>query len=92
MAEKQQEHRHSLERRTIHWNTADQRLGLVLGFLLAAGVAFGGFWLISHGRDGLGLASVITSIGGPTTAFILGRRRQEKERSEKASSFPTFTR
>src|SRR5579864_6200974 len=92
MAERQQEHRHSLERRVVHWNTLDQRLGLFCGFVLALAIAAGGFWLILHGRDGTGIASVITSIGAPTGIFIWGRRKQEKERAEKASSFPTFTR
>jgi uncharacterized membrane protein len=92
MAERQQEHRHTLERRVVSANTTDQRLGLILGFLLAVAIGAGGFWLILNGRDATGIASVITSIAGPTGAFIWGRRRQEKERSEKASSFPTFTR
>ncbi len=91
MAEKQQDHRQTLEKRVVHWNTLDQRLGLILGFVLAVGIGFGGFWLIRTGKDGTGIAAVITSIGGPTGVFIWGRRRQEKERTEKASSFPTFT-
>jgi len=92
MAEKQQEHRHRIERRVVDWNTLDQRIGLFLGFILALAIAVGGFWLILHGKDGIGISSVITSIGAPTGVFIWGRRKQEKERAEKASTFPTFTR
>lgn len=92
MAERQQEHRHSIERRVVNWNTLDQRIGLFLGFILALSVAVGGFWLILHGKDAVGISSVIASIGTPAGIFILGRRKQEKERAEKASSFPTFTR
>ena len=48
MAEKQQEHRHRIERRVVDWNTLDQRIGLFLGFILALAIAVGGFWLIVH--------------------------------------------
>lgn len=92
MAEKQQAHRQAIESRVIKWNTLDQRMGLFLGFVLALSVAAGGFWLIYAGKDGVGIAAVITSIAGPTGAFIWGRWKQEKERAEKAGSFPTLTR
>lgn len=92
MAKKQQEHRQALEARVIKWGTVDQRLGLILGFILAMSIAGGGFWLIKSGKDGTGIAAVITAIAGPTGAFIWGRSKQSKERDEKASTFPTFTR
>lgn len=92
MAERQQAHRQRIESRVVNWNTLDQRIGLFLGFTLAMAVGIGGFWLILHGKDATGIAAVITSLATPAGIFIFGRRKQEKERTEKASSFPTFSR
>jgi uncharacterized membrane protein len=83
MAEKQQDHRHGLERRVVHSNTFDQRLGLVLGFIIMLSVAGSGVWLVSQGKDASGSAALVGSVGGPVVAFIYGRRRQESERSNK---------
>jgi uncharacterized membrane protein len=83
MAEKQQVHRQDPEQHVLKSNTTNQRLGVVLGFVLAMSVAAGGFFLIYIGRNAAGIAAVITSIGGPSTIFVVGRKRQEKERSEK---------
>jgi len=91
-AERQSTHRQTLEARVIGANIFDQRLGVILGFILAMSVAAGGFYLIHAGHNAGGIAAVITSIGGPSGVFIWGRRKQAKERDEKASSFPTFTR
>ena len=92
MAEKQASHRQTLEARVIGANVFDQRLGVILGFILALFVAAGGGFLIYTGHNAGGIAAVITSIGGPSGVFIWGRQKQAKERNEKASSFPTFTR
>lgn len=83
MAERQQEHRHSLEKRVVNSNTFDQRLGLCLGFIIMMSVAGAGVWLISSGRDAAGTAALVASVAGPVTAFIYGRRKQEAERAEK---------
>src|SRR2546430_17026274 len=80
MAEKQQEHRHRIERRVVDWNTLDQRIGLFLGFILALAMAVGGFWVIFHGKGGIGYFSLITSIGSPTCVFIWGRWQAGKSR------------
>ncbi len=83
MAEKQQVHRQGLESHVVRSNTSNQRLGVVLGFILAMSVAAGGFWLIHEGKSGSGIAAVIASIGTPAGIFIWGRVKQEQERREK---------
>jgi uncharacterized membrane protein len=83
MAEKQHDHRIGLEKYVVHSNSLNQRLGVILGFVLAVSVAGGGFWLVYSGRDATGIAAVITSIAGPSSIFIWGRTQQKKERAEK---------
>jgi len=92
MAEKQAAHRQAMESRVIGANIFDQRLGVILGFVLAIFVAVGGGYLIYTGHNAGGISAVITSIGGPSSVFIWSRRKRSKELNEKASSFPTFTR
>ena len=83
MAERQQLHRQDLEKEVVHSNSTNQRWGLILGFVLAMSVAAGGFWLLDVGKDGFGIAAVISSIGTPGAIFVWGRIKQKKERSEK---------
>lgn len=88
MAERQQAHRHDLEQHVIKSNSSNQRLGVVLGFIIALFVAGGGFWLVYLGREAAGIASVITSIAGPASVFVWGRLQQKKERAEKLEGAP----
>jgi uncharacterized membrane protein len=83
MAEKQQEHRHQIESRVVWSNTTDQRIGLILGFIVMMSVAGAGIWCVSIGKDTTGLSALITSVGGPVAAFIYGRKKQSEERQNK---------
>ena len=83
MAEKQQEHRHQIESRVVWSNTTDQRIGLILGFIVMMPVAGAGIWCVSIGKDTTGLSALITSVGGPVAAFIYGRKKQSEERQNK---------
>ena len=86
MAEKQQTHRHGLEAEVVRGNITDQRLGLVLGFIVMMSVAGAGTWCVVHGKDTAGLAALLGSVGGPVVAFIYGRKKQSDERKEKSQS------
>lgn len=84
MAERQQEHRHQIENRAIRGNIFDQRLGLILGFIVMMSVASAGMWCVYLGKDTAGLAALLGSVAGPVAAFIYGRKKQSDERKEKA--------
>jgi uncharacterized membrane protein len=83
MAEKQQEHRHGLESRAIRGNIFDQRLGIIMGFIVMMSVAAAGMWCVYLGKDTAGLAALLASVGGPVAAFIYGRKKQSEERKDK---------
>jgi uncharacterized membrane protein len=82
----QVEHRQSLESAVILGNVRAQRLGPILGTVLASLVIVGGFLVVILNKDATGYAAVLTAGG-----FLLGnslyqRFRQEKERKEKLAA------
>jgi len=52
MAESQHAHRQSLEKHVIHSNISAQKLGTVLGFIVAMTVVVGGMFLVHEGKSG----------------------------------------
>ena len=54
MAESQHDHRQALEKHVIHSNVSAQRLGTVLGFIVAMTVVIGGMYLVHEGKAGRG--------------------------------------
>jgi len=83
MAERQQEHRQGLEACVVRANTFDQRLGLVLGFIVMMFVAGSGVLCVYIGKNTAGLSALLASVGGPVAAFIYGRKKQSDERKDK---------
>lgn len=83
MAEKQQDHRQVLEKRVVFANTRSQTHGLIAGFIVAMTVVSGGIWLIAHGKDGSGLAAVITALVALVGVFVYGRHKQNQDLRNK---------
>lgn len=83
MTEKQAEHRQHLERISVEGNLRAQTLGQILAFIVMLAGIGGGVWLISIGKNAQGLATVLAPLAGAAGVFLIGRRRQEKERREK---------
>ena len=92
MAEKQQEHRQTIERNVIFGNTASQTRGNYLGFIVCMTAILGGIWLIYLGRETIGLAAVIAPITGLVAIFVVSKYQQKKELDAKASSLKRPTR
>ncbi len=83
MAEKQQDHRQEMESRVVRGNSFDQRLGLILGFIVMMSAVGVGFWCVVHGKDTAGLTALLTAVTAPVVAFIYGRKKQAEERRNK---------
>ena len=83
MAEEQSRHRQHLEKRTIEANIQAQKRGQVFGFLVGAAGVLGGFYLVSIGKDGYGIAAVLGSIASLVGVYIYGKERTERERAQK---------
>ena len=62
MAETQHEHRLAIEKNSINSNIAAQKLGTILGFVIAMTAILGGIFLVYVGKETSGLASIITAL------------------------------
>ena len=83
MAEKQQDHRHSMEEAVVRSGIQRERWGQIFGFTLALAAIAGGFHLINTGRDPQGFTVLIGSIVTLAGTFLYARSRQQKELREK---------
>jgi hypothetical protein len=86
MAERQSQHRETIESQVVTGNIESQKRGSILGFILALVTILGGIYLVYAGKDGYGFATIITSLVGLIGVFVYSRRQQGKERIEKATA------
>lgn len=74
MAEKEQEHRHEMDRKFLRVVASAQTLGLVAAFLLAAIGFLGSFYLLSKGLSLQGAGTFVASLAGLIGTAIYMRR------------------
>jgi uncharacterized membrane protein len=86
MAERQSAHRERLEDRVVNGNVASQTRGAYLGFIIVMTAVGCGTYLIAIGKSATGLITILGSLGSLLSVFFAERRRQTKERTEKADS------
>jgi len=84
MAEQQGRHRQEIEKTVINSNAFVQKVGPFLGFIVAMTAVIGGIVLILKGKDGYGLAAIITALASLAGVFIYGKKQQRKNLDEKA--------
>jgi uncharacterized membrane protein len=83
MAETQHQHRQGLERHVIHSNVKAQKLGTILGFIVAMTVVLGGMYLVHEGKNAPGLAAVLTALASLVGVFLYSKREQQKDLAKK---------
>lgn len=88
MAEKQQDHRHEIEKRVIGGNVSAQVRGQYFAFFLALLIIVGAIYLIALGMPIWGFSTLIATIGGLAFVFITGRKKDDEERDRKRASLP----
>ena len=91
MAEKQSDHRQDLEKLELRVGISSERLGAVLAFLVVMSAIFGGLYLITIGKDAMGMAAIISSLAALAGVFVYGRHAQMKERDRKTAPFPPIS-
>lgn len=86
MAADQNSHRIQIESKIIQNDVFLSRVGLFMGYSLAAGTVGGGIWLINNGRDTAGLTAIVTAVAGLVGIFVYSdvRKRQERKENKKA--------
>jgi uncharacterized membrane protein len=86
MAESQHSHRLELEKHVITSNVAAQKLGTILGFVVAMTVVVGGIWLVHEGKSVAGLTAVITALASLVGVFLYSKREQQRELARKTAA------
>jgi uncharacterized membrane protein len=86
MAEDQHAHRQGLEKHVIHSNVAAQRLGTILGFIVAMTVVIGGMYLVHEGKGVEGMAAILTALASLVGVFVYSKREQQKELEKKTEA------
>ena len=77
MAEKQQQHRHKLEEKTVVVNSKSALRGQILSFALLMLLGILGFVLLLHGKDFSGLVLALASLA----PIVINYRRSQGESS-----------
>lgn len=88
MAEEQQSHRHEMESSVVRRNLDAQVRGQRMSFMISVIVIVGGFALMAYGKDGYGIAAIVSALSVLVAVFIGGRLLQLKERREKRAQVP----
>lgn len=83
MAERQSSHRQAIERDRIKATNKTEHWGQVFAFILAMSTILGGVYLISIGKDGTGLAAILTALGSLVGVFLYGKYTQTRELKQK---------
>jgi uncharacterized membrane protein len=86
MAERQSAHRESLEAKVVTANVASQARGSHYAFLICVITIVGGFVLIGMGKNIYGVAAVVGSLATLAGVFVIARRGQRKERTDKSNA------
>lgn len=86
MAESQHSHRQGLEKHVIESNVSAQKLGTILGFIVAMSVVLGGMFLVYEGKSGPGLAAILTALASLVGVFVYSKREQQKDLAQKTSA------
>ena len=86
MAESQHTHRQRLEKHVIHSNVSAQKLGTILGFIVAMTVVIGGMFLVHEGKSGEGLAAILTALASLVGVFLYSKHEQQKELAKKTEA------
>jgi uncharacterized membrane protein len=87
MAEKQSEHRRTLESTVIESNCRSQEHGQTWAGVLMGIALIGGFVLVAIGKPAEGVTAIISAVVGVGGPFLYSKWQQSKERAEKERAF-----
>lgn len=79
MAQKQQDHRHFMQQTHIKKSFGMEKLGIILGFILALFFLLGGFALITYDKEIYGIAAVII---GLVTLFVQKKSNSSEDEED----------
>ena len=77
MAEREEEHRQSLERIMATSEIKTRNRGQFLGFFIATITLIGGIWLVYEGKDWPGLVAILTPLVGLVGIFVYTQSKEQ---------------
>ena len=83
MAEKQQEHRMTLETKAISEQLSQSKLGQIFGLIIGLTAIIGGVFCIMQGHEWSGAFLGGGGLTGLVSVFVIGRKKQEKSLGDK---------
>ncbi len=83
MAEKEQDHRHSMQASVIGGTLQTEKRGQVFALVICALIAVGGIVLVANGKEVSGSIFTGITMVGLAYAFISGRRGSKKDAAPK---------
>lgn len=86
MAERNQEHRHGLEKEVITKGVRNESRGQWLGFVLFILLIASGTYLLATGRRIEGLGTLVLNATTFTALFVYSRRAKERELERKRNT------
>jgi uncharacterized membrane protein len=78
MAESQGIHRQSLESQVVASNCKNERMGMIFGFVICVLAISAGVYALTTGKEGFGIASIVSALAAPVAVFIYGKTQQKK--------------
>jgi uncharacterized membrane protein len=79
MVEKQGAHRQGLESEVVKSNCKNERLGMIFGLIICVMAIVAGIYAVKMGKEGFGIAAIISALAAPMAVFIYGKSRQKKD-------------
>jgi len=79
MAERQGAHRQRLESEVVTSNCRNERPGMIFGFVICVMAISAGIYAVKMGKEGFGIAAIISALAAPMAVFIYGKSRQKKD-------------
>ncbi|GEK07503.1 DUF2335 domain-containing protein [Schleiferilactobacillus harbinensis] len=86
MAERQQEHRMSLQSKQLDYSYTDSHLGIVLGFIIAVLVIGAGTYIAVTTSTGIGVSVIFGSLVALVGTFIYGSRSTPRSNKSKSQN------
>lgn len=80
MAEKQQNHRQTIEKKLVNSTITNERLGLIFGLIVALGAIGGGVYCVHIGQPVPGAIIGGGGVGSLIAAFVQGSKAIKRER------------
>ncbi|MFH1429303.1 MAG: DUF2335 domain-containing protein [Candidatus Margulisiibacteriota bacterium] len=83
LTELQSKHRQELEKQAVNSDILNEKIGMILAFIISMTITCGGLGLLYVGQSIVGLASVIMPLATLSGVFIYGKNSDKKQLTQQ---------